>query len=114
MASGANTLTLWVTNSAGLSSVTNIILVQSSLVLTMNPVTDDLWLPAVTVTGHVSDGTYAVWVNGKKATITRNGDGTGSWVAHQVPVSSGGVASFDMSAYAPNETQPDDSHGNGN
>ena len=110
--SGTNTLTLWVTNSAGLSSVTNISLVQSSLVLTMNPVTDSLWLPAVTVTGYVSDDTQAVWVNGVKATVTSNGNGTANWVAHNVPVTPGGVASFDMTAYGPTETQPDGSHGN--
>jgi hypothetical protein len=114
LASGTNILTLFVTNSAEYSSVTNISLVQSSLVLTMNPVSDDLWLPAVTVTGNVGDATYAVWVNGVKAVVTTNGDGTGSWVAHQVPVTPGGVASFDMTAYAPDETQPDGSHGNGN
>ena len=112
LAAGTNYLTLWVTNAAGYSSMTNISLVKGSLVLTMNPVTDSLWLPKVTVTGFVSDDTQAVWVNGVKATVTTNGDGTAHWLAHDVPVSSGGVASFDMTAYPPEEAQPDGSHGN--
>jgi hypothetical protein len=112
LAGGTNALTLCVMNTAGLSSLTNISLVQSSLVLTMNPVTDNLWLPTVTVTGYVSDDTQAVWVNGVKAKVTSNGNGTATWVAAKVPVTKGGVASFDMAAYAPDETQPDGSHGN--
>jgi hypothetical protein len=110
---GTNILSLTVTNSAGFSSVTNICVVQSPLVLTMNPVTDDLWLPTVTVTGYVSDATYAVWVNGVKAIVTVYGDGTGTWIAHQVPVTEGGTASFNMQAYAPNEKQPDGCYANG-
>jgi len=109
---GTNFMTLTVTNSAGLSSVTNIAIVKSDLVLTMNPVTDDLWQPWVTVTGYVSDASHAVWVNGVKATVTVYGDGTGTWIARKVPVNKGGTASFVITAYAPDETQPDGSHGN--
>ena len=78
--------------------------------LTMNPVTPDsqLWQPTVNLTGMISDATYAVWVNGVKG--TNNGDGT--WSANNVPVNSGGTASFTMTAYAPTEQQPDGSYGN--
>jgi len=49
-----------------------------------------------------------VWVNGVKG--HNNGDGT--WYANNVPVTPGGVASFTIIAYSPDETQPDGSHGN--
>ena len=88
MSSGTNWLTLTVKNSAGLSSVTNLMLTKSDLVLTMNRVTDDLWRPTVNVTGYVSDTNDAVWVNGVKATVS----GNGNWAASNVPVSKGGTA----------------------
>jgi hypothetical protein len=110
---GTNQVSLTVTNSAGLSSVTNISVVHSSFVLVMDSTKGSLWLPATTVTGHESDATYPVWVNGVKAVVSVNSDGTGKWVAQNVPVSPGGVASFDMHAYAPNEIQPDGHYGNG-
>jgi hypothetical protein len=113
LSSGTNTLTLMVTNSAGLSSVTNINVSQASLVLTIYPVAESLWHPWVTVNGYISDATQAVWVNGVKATVTPRGDGTADWTATHVPVTEGGVASFDMTAYEPDEQQPDGSYGNG-
>jgi hypothetical protein len=113
LGAGTNLLILAVTNTAGLSSVTNIAVVKSDLVLTMNPVTESLWHPWVTVTGYISDATQAVWINGVKATMTPRGDGTADWTASKVPVTEGGVASFDMTAYEPDEQQPDGSYGNG-
>jgi hypothetical protein len=110
---GTNQVSLTVTNSAGLSSVTNISVVHSSFVLVMDSTKGDLWLPTTTVTGHESDATYPIWVNGVKAVVSVNSDGTGKWVAQNVPVTPGGVASFDMHAYAPNEIQPDGHYGNG-
>jgi hypothetical protein len=94
LASGTNWLTLSVTNSAGLSSATNLMLVQSTMTLTLDSIDGDLWLPAVSVRGQVSDTTAAVWVNGAQG--TNNGDGT--WSAANVPVTPGGVASFDLRA----------------
>jgi hypothetical protein len=104
---------LTVKNSAGLSSTTNISISRSSFVLQMDPVKQSLWLPKVTVTGTESDGTYPVWVNGVKAAVVVKADGTGKWVAKDVPVTPGGVASFDIHAYAPGEKQPDGSYPNG-
>jgi len=107
---GTNALTLTIMDAAGNTSVTNISVNQSTFILTMNPVTPDsqLWQPTVNLTGTISDTTYAVWVNGVKG--TNNGNGT--WSANNVPVNSGGTASFTMAAYAPTEQQPDGSYGN--
>jgi len=110
---GTNRLALTVKNSAGLSSVTNISVVHSSFILKIDAIKGDLWLPTVTVTGSESDATYPVWVNGVKAVVRVNSDGTGNWVAQNVPVTKGGVASFDVHSYAPNEIQPDGRYGNG-
>ena len=102
LAEGSNWLTLWVTNAAGLSSETNIILVKSDMVLTLTnidglslPQVDaHLWLPQVDVSGLVDDPTATIYVNGVEG--TNYGDGT--WGASNVPVTPGGVASFDMDA----------------
>lgn len=110
---GTNQVSLTVKNSAGLSSATNINVMHSAFVLEMDSTKGSLWLPTTTVTGHESDATHSVWVNGVKAVVSVNSDGTGKWVAQNVPVTPGGVASFDMTAYAPNEIQPDGRYGNG-
>jgi hypothetical protein len=110
LGSGTNTLTLTVSDVVGNTSVTNINVIQSSLVLTINPVTpsSQLWQPTVNLTGTISDSTYAVWVNGVKG--HNNGDGT--WSANNVPTTSGGTASFTATAYSPTEQQPNGSYGN--
>jgi hypothetical protein len=110
LGNGTNVLTLTVLDAAGNTSMTNISVIKSTFILTMNPVTPDsqLWQPTVNLTGMISDATYAVWVNGVKG--TNNGDVT--WSANNVPVNSGGTASFTMAAYAPTEQQPDGSYGN--
>jgi hypothetical protein len=107
---GTNAVALTITDAAGNSSSTNISVVRSALLLTMNPVTpaSQLWQPAVNVTGTISDPSYAVWVNGVKA----SNPGNGTWAASNVPVTQGGAAVFQMTAYSPDEQQPDGSHGN--
>lgn len=94
LASGTNALTLTVVNSAGLSSATNLMLVKSDMVLTLDSINGDLWLRTVNVSGRISDTTATIWVNGVQG--TNNGDGT--WSATNVPVTPGGVASFDLNA----------------
>ena len=108
--SGINALTLTVTDVVGNTSVTNISVVQSALVLTMNPVTPDtqLWQPTVNLTGTISDASQAVWVNGVKG----HNNGYGTWSATNVPTTAGGTASFTITAYGPTEQQPDGSFGN--
>jgi hypothetical protein len=107
---GTNNLTLTVTDAAGNVTVTNISVVQTSITLTMDDISDtsQLWQPTVNLTGKISDSTYAIWVNGIKG--HNNGDGT--WYANNVPVNKGGTASFTMTGYAPSEQQPDGSYGN--
>ncbi|MEI8291817.1 MAG: hypothetical protein WCH99_20300 [Verrucomicrobiota bacterium] len=110
LSGGTNALTLTATDAAGNITTTNISIIQSSITLAMNPVTpaSDLWKPTVNLTGIISDPTQAVWVNGVKG--HNNGDGT--WFANNVPTTPGGVASFTMIGYEPDEPQPDGSFGN--
>jgi hypothetical protein len=103
LAEGTNYLTLNVTNAAGYSSVTNISVVKSDMTLTLTKINGDLWLPTVNVSGLVSDSTAVVWANGIQG--TNNGDGT--WFAKNVPVSSSGVASFDLKAIPADGGDPD-------
>ena len=107
---GTNAFAIKVTDAVGNTSVTNVSVVQSTLVLTVNPVTPDsqLWQPTVNLTGTISDATYAVWVNGVKG----HNNGNGTWSANDVPVNDGGTANFTVTAYAPDEQQPDGSYGN--
>jgi hypothetical protein len=109
LAGGTNTVALTLTDAAGNSSSTNISVIQSAVLLTMNPVmpASQLWQPTVDVNGTISDPAYAVWVNGVKASCP--GDGT--WGATDVPVTSGSTAVFQMTGYSPQEQQPDGSHG---
>jgi hypothetical protein len=97
LAAGMNTLTITATDAAGNSSVTNISLFQSSVTVTMNPLTSDqLNQSFVSVSGTVSDATAQVFVNGVQATV--NSDGT--WSADHVPVNPGGTAVFDVEVYS--------------
>jgi len=107
---GTNSLTLTVADVVGNTSVTNINVVQSSLVLAMDPVADksQLWNRTINVTGTISDASQAVWVNGVKG--HNNGDGT--WSASNVPTTDGGTASFTITAYESTDRQPDGSYGN--
>jgi hypothetical protein len=107
---GTNTITIAATDVVGNTTVTNISVVQTNFILTINPVSPDsqLWQATVNLTGIISDPTYAVWVNGVKG--TNNGNGT--WSANNVPVNKGGTANFNVTAYTPSEQQPDGSYGN--
>jgi len=113
LSGGLCQVALTVKNSAGLTTVTNLSVSRSTFAIAMDPVAGSLWLPTTTVTGTESDATYAVWVNGVKAAVRVNANGTGQWIAYNVPVSPGGIASFDMSAFAPDEKQPDGTYANG-
>jgi len=110
--SGTNTVTLTVTDAAGNATTNSFNVVQSAVTLTVDQFSPDsqlqLWQPTVNLTGTISDPTYAVWVNGVKGT----NNGYGTWSANNVPVNSGGTASFTAIGYAPSEQQPDGSYGN--
>ena len=94
LAGGTNWLVLSVTNSAGYLSAESITVVKSGMTLTLTNIDGDLWNPTVNVSGLISDAGYSVSVNGVPGT----NHGNGTWSAANVPVSSGGVASFDISA----------------
>lgn len=99
---GTNFVTLTVSNTAGFLSATNFMVVKSDMTLALTSIDGDLWLPTVNVNGVISDSTAPVWVNGIQG--TNNGDGT--WHADNVPVTEGGVASFDMSTLPPGAPDP--------
>ncbi len=89
LASGTNIVTIMATDAAGKSTTTNISVVQSSVVVNIDPVSaDQLNLPLVTVSGETNTGGYTVWVNGVQAA---NNGGT-NWIATNVPVNPGGTA----------------------
>jgi hypothetical protein len=95
---GTNGFTITATDAAGNVTMTNLSLIQSAVTLTMDTVdADQLNKVRVNVTGEISEPTYAVWVNGVQG--YNNGDGT--WGATNVPVTAGGTASFDLTAYPP-------------
>ncbi len=107
---GTNSFVIQVTDAVGNSSTTNLVVVQSPLVLMVDPVTPDsrLWQPTVSLTGTISAVDFAVWVNGVKG----HNNGKGTWQATNVPVNADGAANFTITAYAPSEQQPDGSYGN--
>ena len=111
LSGGTNVVTVRVMDAVGNTTTTNIAVVQSPVTITMNDVADpnQLWQRTVNLTGTISATNHAVWVNGVKG--HNNGDGT--WYANNVPNTPGGVASFNVTAYSPDETQPDGSIGNG-
>jgi hypothetical protein len=94
---GTNQVILSVTNSAGLGTTTNFCLFKSDMILTVTSIEGSLWNPTVNVSGKISDGNAQVWVNGVQGTNYRNG----TWHAVEVPVTKGGVASFDLSTSPP-------------
>ena len=110
LTAGTSTVTLMVTNSALLPNATNIFVVQSTLNMTINPITDNLWLPTVNVSGTISDpGDYKVWVNGTNATVIGN-----NWTAQNVPVpQGGGVAAIQVRAIPYSENGGNGTGGNG-
>jgi alpha-tubulin suppressor-like RCC1 family protein len=97
LASGENMLTITATDSAGNTSVTNLTVFQSNIIVTMNPLAgDQLNQSSMNISGTVSDSSYTVTVNGVTATVCSDG----TWEADNVPVSSSGTAIFDVETYS--------------
>jgi hypothetical protein len=89
--SGTNVVTITAANAAGKVSTNTLNIVESSVNLTIDPISDDqLNQSSVTVTGSVSSASYNVWVNGIEATVS----GDPVWEATNVPVSATGTASL--------------------
>ena len=90
-----HTLKITMIDAAGNTTKTNITLIRSSLRITIDPVPDDeLAKPTATVTGFISSKDHTVWVNGVRSTVGANG----KWTATNVPVPSGGMATFHTTA----------------
>jgi hypothetical protein len=79
--SGTNNLTVTVQDVVGNTTTTNLTLVQSPVVLTINPVVAG----QVTVTGSINTSGYTVWVNHVQATLS----GT-NWTVQIPPITIGG------------------------
>ncbi len=103
LADGANSLTVTATDAMGNSSVTNLTLFKSSVIVTMNPLADDqLNQSSLNVGGTVSDPGCTVTVNDVTATV----DPEGNWVAEYVPVNSSGTALFDVEVHSGSTLNP--------
>jgi hypothetical protein len=100
LGSGTNVWTLTATDVVGNVTITNISIIKSSTILTINPVTPG----DTTVTGTINSTNYTVWVNRVKATVDtvdENGDGTWNWEADAVPIyPSGGSETMHVRARA--------------
>jgi hypothetical protein len=105
LSAGNNVVTLTATNSAGLVSTSTFTIVKSDVVITMDTISDYyIWQESVGVSGWISDSSYSVWVNGRKGTV----DPQGFWSVDNVPINDGGTACFDVTAYSPEEEQPEE------
>ncbi|HRT09469.1 MAG TPA: hypothetical protein P5233_13900 [Candidatus Paceibacterota bacterium] len=94
-----NDLVLIATDVWGNVMTTNVAVVKTSFPLTLDPVpVGQLHQRFVAVTGTIGDPNYSVWVNGRQAVVAGN-----TWSASQVPVTPGGVAWFEVTAYPPGE-----------
>jgi hypothetical protein len=82
--SGTNTATLTVQDALGNTTTTNLMLIQSPVVLTINPVVAG----QTTVTGTINTSGYTVWVNGVQATYADSTD----WTVQIPPITIGGGA----------------------
>lgn len=99
---GTNQITLTAVDVWGNTNTSNFSVSQSVSNLTIDPVdSSQVYLSAINVSGEVGDSAASVWVNGTQA--VNNGNGT--WSATNVPVTTGGTASFRVSAY-PSADEP--------
>ena len=97
LAAGTNILTLTATDAAGNTSTTNLTLVQSGVLVTMDTLpSSQLNQSSVNVTGTINAPGYCVWVNGIQADLD---DDAGTWEADGVAVSPTGTALFDVEIY---------------
>jgi alpha-tubulin suppressor-like RCC1 family protein len=101
LALGTNILTITATNAAGLSTTTNLTLMQSRVLVTINPLTQ-FNQAAVSVTGTISDPTCSLTVNGTNAYYL---DTNGDWEADDVPVSPTGTATFNVQVFTADPTK---------
>jgi hypothetical protein len=85
--SGTNTVTITATDAAGNMSTTNLSIIQSSVSLSINPLTgSQMNQSSVTVSGTIGDSSQKVIINGVLAVVSGN-----NWTATNVPVSPSGT-----------------------
>jgi len=95
IAGGTNYIAVAATNSAGYGTMSNIVICQSPISLTINSVNFDNPVgPTATVSGSLSGSDDTVVVNGVAA--TNNGDG--NWTAYLIPVGMSGTAAITAEA----------------
>ena len=109
LAAGTSSVMLTATDINSNVTTTNITVAQSSVAITIAPITDDLYQPTVTVTGTINAANYTVWVNGVAASQSGSPPLI-SWTAHNVPMNGAGSAVAQARAI-PNTQQ--DNWGNG-
>jgi len=111
-APGTNWLTVTATDIKGNVTSNTIYVVQSSVAITIDPITDNLNQPTVNVTGTISVSNYTVWVNGVSVMATNFGwTGTAYfWSAINVPVNGAGCAVLQVVAIPDTAA---DNYGNG-
>ncbi|HEY0549836.1 MAG TPA: hypothetical protein VGF13_09550 [Verrucomicrobiae bacterium] len=108
LTNGTSTVTLALTNAAGLGRSQSFTVTKSSVQLTIGSIGDvGAAYPVATVSGTIDTSGYTVWVNGVKATNTS----ATSWSAANVPVTVGGTATFHVSAI---ENSDNGGHGDTN
>jgi hypothetical protein len=91
----SNVLTLTATDAAGNASTTNLIVIRSDSVLTIDPVpTDQIWQLQVKVTGKVEPPNQQLWLNGREAIVKSDGN----WVATGVALNTEGFAIFEATS----------------
>ena len=94
LGAGTNHLSLLATDAAGHVSTNTLTVVQSTVGLTISPLSqDDLKYAYVTVHGTVDDLNSTVTVNG----VTAEND-DGEWTAHNVPLELGGTVTLQATA----------------
>ena len=96
-----NLLSLIAIDAAGNSTTSNLPVIRSDSVLTIDSVPpDQLWQLQVMVTGKVNPPDQNVWLNGRQATVKLDG----TWVATGVLLTREGVAVFDAVAVSKTTT----------
>lgn len=105
LGAGTNTLTLTMTDAAGNLSVTNLSVIKSAVILTLDDLSNvDMNQPRINVSGTINVSDHKIWVNGVEVTNLTGG----SWYVEGVPVNEGGTAVIQARAI-PNT----DNNGNG-
>ncbi len=92
-----NTFTIAATNVGGWGSAAQAAVSAGPVSVTMTPLTSaQVSQPYMTITGMMSDSSYALWVNGMQAAVNPDG----SWEVDGLPVhSQNGTGQFDIGVY---------------